>query len=130
MSPKYFRLGLGTGIGGRLHFTDLQSVKRTPVIGNLIVEGALTFTPGYFHDFDDSDSQKPLGRTRNIDVAIKLVDLVNAGGGRDLGLTLGFTHRTIGRRAADSVGNYFARSFGSFDSVVTQRLFRIGINLK
>jgi hypothetical protein len=127
---KYFRLGLGTGIGGRLHFTDLQSVKRTPVIGNLIVEGALTFTPGYFHDFDDSDSQKPLGRTRNIDVAIKLVDLVNAGGGRDLGLTLGLTHRTIGRRAADSVGNYFARSFGSFDSVVTQRLFHIGINLK
>jgi hypothetical protein len=127
---KYFRLGLGTGIGGRLHFTDLQSVKRTPVIGNLIVEGALTFTPGYFHDYDSSDAERPLGRTRNIDVAIKLVDLVNAGGGRDLGLTLGFTHRTIGRRAASSVGDYFARSFGSFDSVVTQRLFHIGINLK
>jgi len=127
---KYFRLGLGTGVSGRLHFTDLQSARRTPVIRNLIVESALTFTPGYFHDFDDSASQKPLGRTRNIDVAIKLVDLVNAGGGRDLGLTLGFTHRTIGRRAADSVGDYFARSFGSFDSVVTQRLFHIGINLK
>ncbi|MFB6229554.1 MAG: PEGA domain-containing protein [Salinibacter sp.] len=127
---KYFRAGLGTGVGGRLHFTDLQSVRRKPVIGNLVIEGALTFTPGYFHDYNGASSQRPLGRTRTVDLAIKLVDLIGAGGGRDLGLTLGFTHRTVGRREADSVGDYFARSFGSFDSVVTQRLFHIGINLK
>ena len=30
---------------------------------------------------------------------------------------------SIGRRAADSVGNYFARSFGSFDSVVSSASF-------
>ncbi len=124
--------GLGAGIGSQFRFTDLPGTSGTAVLGNLVLEGSLMFIPAGYANVTDGFDDIYMSRTRDINLEVRLVELLRTGVGSGLGITLGFTHRTIGRaqEQVDSFGDVLSDAFGvgSLDRVSTQRLFRVGIN--
>lgn len=125
--------GVGSGVGGRLHVGEFPGAREYPILRSVVVEGSFTLTPAGFSNLN----QKGLGklhvsRIRNIDIEMRLVELVDTGVGKGLGITFGFTHRTLHRTSerSSNPGEVLEAAIGGGDMsrVSTQQLFRIGVN--
>ena len=124
--------GIGGGGGAQFRVMDLPGAIGTPVLGNLVLDGSLMFMPGAYGNLADGFDDVFVSRVRDINIEIRLVRLLQTGVGDGLGLTFGFTHRTVGRSATppDGFGDALGTAFssGDLERISTQRLFRIGIN--
>ena len=124
--------GIGGGGGAQFRVMDLPGAIGTPVLGNLVLDGSLMFMPGAYGNLADGFDDVFVSRVRDINIEIRLVRLLQTGVGDGLGLTFGFTHRTVGRSATtpDGFGDALGTAFssGDLERISTQRLFRIGVN--
>lgn len=132
-SQNILNIGLGAGVGGRFQIGRFPRIRRHSVLNSLVIEGSLIFTPaGYFNLNHEGLRNPHLGRMRDLSVEVKLVDLIDTGVGRGVGITLGFTHRILKRTSVRSanLGEVLESAFGAgaMNRISAQRLFRVGIN--
>lgn len=126
-------VGIGTGFGGRLRIGRLPKIRKHSILNDIMMEGSVVFTPSGYFNIDTSDPKRvQLSRTRDIDVELRIENLIDTGVGRGLGITLGFTHRILSRTTEQprDLGEILQSAFesGNLERISTQRLFRIGIN--
>lgn len=131
-SRHLMSLGLGAGGGAQFRVMDLPGVVGTPILGSLVLDGSMAFIPAAYGDAGADFEDVFVSRMRDISIEVRLVQLFQTGVGDGLGLTFGFTHRTIDRSAMppDGFGDAVSTAFstGDLERISTQRLFRIGVN--
>ncbi|NBC00392.1 MAG: hypothetical protein GVY15_05990 [Bacteroidetes bacterium] len=131
-SQHLMSLGLGAGGGVQFRVMDLPGVVGTPVLGSLVLDGSMAFIPAAYGNARTNFEDVFVSRMRDISIEVRLVQLFQTGVGDGLGLTFGFTHRTIDRSAMppDGFGDAVSTAFstGDLERISTQRLFRIGVN--
>lgn len=131
-SQHLMSLGLGAGGGAQFRVMDFPGIVGTPILGSLVLDGSVAFIPAAYGDAGANFADVFVSRMRDLSVEVRLVQLFDTGVGDGLGLTFGFTHRTIDRSATppDGFGDALGTAFssGDLERISTQQLIRIGVN--
>lgn len=132
-NKNILNIGFGSGLGGRLRVGRFRGVRGIPVLNKLVVDGSLMFVPsGYFGIQNEIFDGGHVGRTRHLSIELKLLDLIDTGAGRGIGVTFGFTRRTLSRSSdqPSSFGEVLDSAFApwNLERISTEQLFRVGIN--
>lgn len=131
-SHHLLNAGLGTGIGLQFRFPELAAVQGIPLLKKTTLDGTIIFSPGLYVDSRAGLKDSRLSRIWDINLDVKLERLLGVGPRRDVGITVGFTHRTLDRtvEAPATLGDVLGAIFDGDTSqrIVTQQLIRLGFN--